>query len=52
MNFEQLQDLGWKPYFQQQLNSAMLAEKRERERKLGKMYRKSQFAHDLKRKPE
>jgi len=35
---------------EQALNSATLAEKRARDRKLGKMYRKSQIAHDMKRK--
>lgn len=35
---------------EQALNSATLAERRSRERKLGKMYRKAQFAHEIKRK--
>jgi ribosome biogenesis GTPase / thiamine phosphate phosphatase len=35
---------------EQALNSATLAEKRARERKLGRFYRTAKFAHDLKRK--
>lgn len=35
---------------EQALNAATLAERREQDRKLGKMYRKAQTAHDIKRR--